>query len=335
MGATDPLVVAGRLLRTAALGSARALQPLAGGRNNRVYAIDLMSGQRVVMKIYFRHPSDTRDRLRAEWLFLRHAHARAPGRVAASLVCDEEAGAALYEFVEGDCYKSFDARAVEAAAEFVRLIAAPGEATGLDTASEACFSIAEHLATVERRVARLVGAEIEGPLADDARAFIVQRFAPTWRLIRAKAEADCATLGFDPQMPIAAADIVASPSDFGGHNMIRSAGGPVFIDFEYAGRDDPAKLVCDFFCQPTVPVPESLHEAFQVGTLDRLGLSHHRARAEILLDAYRVKWIAIMLNEFMPVDESRRAFAVNDDRAASRLRQLDAARERLGAVRTI
>jgi hypothetical protein len=203
----------------------------------------------------------------------------------------------------------------------------------LDPASEACFSVTEHLATVERRVRRLCRTQIEGPRADEARAFIAG-FEPTWRLVRTTAEANCHSFGIDPQEPLAAVDIVASPSDFGFHNAIRTPRGPVFIDFEYAGRDDPAKLVCDFFCQPAVPVPASLHETFQAGTLDPLGLSHHRVRAKVLLDAYRVKWIAILLNEFMPVDESRRVFSHDNDndRAARRLRQLEAARRSLRVI---
>jgi len=42
-----------------------------------------------------------------------------------------------------------------------------------------------------------------------------------------------------------------SPSDFGFHNaLVDPSGALSFLDFEYAGRDDPAKPVSDFFCQP-------------------------------------------------------------------------------------
>ena len=38
-----------------------------------------------------------------------------------------------------------------------------------------------------------------------------------------------------------------SPSDFGFHNVLRRPGGHlVFLDFEHAGWDDPAKLFGDF-----------------------------------------------------------------------------------------
>ena len=41
-----------------------------------------------------------------------------------------------------------------------------------------------------------------------------------------------------------------SPSDFGFHNVIKKDDFLYFIDFEYAGLDDPVKLICDFYCQP-------------------------------------------------------------------------------------
>ena len=54
-----------------------------------------------------------------------------------------------------------------------------------------------------------------------------------------------------------------SPSDFGFHNALATPGGRlVFIDFEYAGWDDPAKLANDFFCQPAVPVDARFYDDF-------------------------------------------------------------------------
>ena len=54
-----------------------------------------------------------------------------------------------------------------------------------------------------------------------------------------------------------------SPSDFGFHNMLIDKNGRLrFIDFEYAGWDDPAKIICDFFCQPKFPVPMNWMDSF-------------------------------------------------------------------------
>ena len=101
------------------------------------------------------------------------------------------------------------------------------------------------------------------------------------------------------EQTIDARDCCLSPSDFGFHNALTGPAGLGFLDFEYAGRDDPAKLVSDFFCQPEIPVPMRYHAGFIARLAQGLRLdAAGRARCRILLDAYRIKWTCIILNEF-------------------------------------
>ncbi|MGA2999828.1 hypothetical protein [Bradyrhizobium sp.] len=124
--------------------------------------------------------------------------------------------------------------------------------------------------------------------------------------------------------PIGADERCLSPSDFGFHNaLVDDKGHLAFLDFEYAGLDDPAKLVSDFFCQPEIPVPLAYHAHF----IDRMaqGLALDAAaiaRCRLLLNGYRVKWTCIILNDFVPLDSARRAFASEADRATRYLDQL-------------
>jgi hypothetical protein len=69
-------------------------------------------------------------------------------------------------------------------------------------------------------------------------------------------------------------------------------------------------MVCDFFCQPRVPVPMHHLETFveRVGATVR-DVGAYRQRVEILLPIYRVKWCCILLNEFLPAGGDRRRFA--------------------------
>ena len=58
-------------------------------------------------------------------------------------------------------------------------------------------------------------------------------------------------------------------SDFGFHNALIDESGTVYLlDFEYAGWDDPAKLVCDFSNQPDMLLPEELSFRFQSAVID-------------------------------------------------------------------
>lgn len=326
--------VAAQLVAAAGLAPVRRAERLAGGKNNRVFRLDLADGRPVVLKRYHVDSRDRRDRLGAEWRFLRYVWDRGVRCVPEPLAADPSLSAGLYGFLPGRRLEpaEIDAAAIRAAADFIVAVnAGPSEPERLAPGSEACFSLADHVAMVERRVARLADIDAGAPFAEDARCFVAADLAPAWGAVRERLGKAAATVGFDPE---AAVRPVISPSDFGFHNVLRGTDGRlVFLDFEYAGRDDPAKLVCDFFCQPEIPVPAAHFEAFAGRIADGLGLSPaDRHRCALLLDAYRIKWVCIILNEFLPVGADRRAFADGGARALRCERQLERARHQLARI---
>lgn len=309
-------------LRNILVGTATRLP---GGGNNRVYRVETAAGP-VLLKEYFRHAADPRDRLGAEQAFLHFAWAHGVRAIPQPLACDRGAGIGIYEFLTGRKLAPGEVTAahVDEAAAFFAAVNRHrhGPATAaLPVASEACFSLAEHLACVDRRMARLATIKPESDLHRRAAALVAERLVPAWQRVRASVAAG----GLPLDTPLAAADRVISPSDFGFHNCIATDSGLKFIDFEYAGWDDPAKTVCDFFCQPAVPVPREYFERFLEaaadGSRDPAAL---RERVSLLLPVYELKWCCIMLNEFLPADDRRRVFARDAESAeARRAQQLD------------
>ncbi len=338
MGGVDPQAVRA-LAAAAGLGAATAVLPLAGGANNRVFRLDTPSGP-VLLKSYFRHPDDPRDRLASEWAFARFAWDAGVHSVPRPLVADRAAGLALYEFVSGCSMHgtaATDSDVDQAIGFFTALHAVRdrAESAGLPRASESCLSLDDHFGTVARRVERLRSLPVAGVSDLAAAGFVDSDLAPAWRSVFTAARATAAACGLPLDRPLAPADRCVSPSDFGFHNALREASGRLrFIDFEYAGWDDPAKLVCDFFCQPAVPAPAAAFDRFAaaVGACFAEPLAFH-ARAALLLPVYRVKWVCIMLNEFLPVGGSRRAFSGSSKEHESRkAAQLGKARAALAAV---
>jgi hypothetical protein len=166
-----------------------------------------------------------------------------------------------------------------------------------------------------------------------ANEFVRRELLPEWERVRAACEADARDSGLSLDRALDLTARCASPSDFGFHNALVDADGRVrFLDFEYAGWDDPAKLVCDFFCQPAVPVAGRFFESFALAVAD--GFPEPESvlrRSRLLLPVYRVKWVCIRLNEFLPAGTRRRAFSLPADELEGRqTRQLAAAR---GALR--
>lgn len=329
------LDLARRLTRAAGKAEPLALDRLDGGKNNRVYRIRLADGDDAVLKLYHSDPRDPRDRLGAEWGFLSYVWQRRVRNVPVPLAHDRDQNAGLYGFVTGRKLDAdeIDAGIVAQAADFIAAVnAEPRQPERLAPGSEACFSLADHLTTVERRVARLASLDGDAPLAAEAAELVVMRLTPMWDDVKARIIDRAREAGVAAGAPVASPCV--SPSDFGFHNaLVDSDRQASFIDFEYAGRDDPAKLVCDFFCQPEVPVALDHFDAFVAriaGPLDLGETDLWRCRA--LLPAYRIKWVCIILNEFLAVGASRRAFADAGNRAARARRQIERAERHLALV---
>jgi hypothetical protein len=282
-----------------------------GGGNNRVFKIESAEGN-YLLKSYFESAGGKRDRLASDYAFCRFAWDAGLRAVPQPIAVDPPSRLAVYEFVQGQrlAPREVAARHVDDAIQFVvdlNRVRDSEAAKELPIAAEACFSVSDHLACVARRVARLRGIDESEPLHQKAAAFVRDDLAPRWRDIANEVESVARALPSDVSLATAA----LSPSDFGFHNALLQDDGQLrFFDFEYAGWDDPAKLVCDFFCQAEVPVPIEFWDRF----LERI-LAHFPSpqgiatRARLLLSVYRIKWCCIMLNEFLPAENQRRRFA--------------------------
>ncbi|MGO9110281.1 MAG: aminoglycoside phosphotransferase family protein [Thermoguttaceae bacterium] len=307
------------LLAQAGLPREFRLTNLRGGGNNRVYRIDC-AGSSLLLKAYFHHADDPRDRLAAEFSFSRFAWDHRIRCLPQPLARDDRNHLGLYEFIRGRALEAAEIGpdAVDQAAAFFRALnqhKLDPAAQDLPLASEACFTLAEHLACVQRRIVRLVQLDDSSAIGREASAWIRDKLYPAWQRVVDSVLRLANTCGLAVNEPIPAADRCLSPSDFGFHTAIWAEDGRLrFIDFEYAGWDDPAKTFCDFFCQPEKSVPTE-HLAGPVGSFTMtliFGLSDvkmHAQRIVWLLDVYRLKWCCIMMNEFLPVAGQRRNFA--------------------------
>jgi hypothetical protein len=335
----DVLAAASRLACAAGLPRALACERIEGGRNNRVYKVTLESGDAVLLKSYYADERDPRDRLEHEWAFLTYAWERNVRAIPQPLARERETHSGLYSFLPGRKLRAgeVEGRHVDAAAEFVCALNAERKgARDLPPGSEACFTLGAHLAAIERRVERLKELDPAAPGRAAADRLVRAEIVPLWHMVKNRILRQSEAIGPAPEASIDPASVCVSPSDFGFHNALVDGARIAFIDFEYAGRDDPAKLVCDFFCQPEVPVPPAFYDRFLGRVAEGLRLTDaDRARCDLLLDAYRVKWVCIMLNEYLPLDAARRSFAGGDGARAERCAgQLARAAKSVEQIRT-
>ncbi len=322
---------AAELCAQAQLAGPVRLARVPGAANNRVL-IARSGSSRALLKAYFTHPEDTRDRVGAEFSFSRFAWDAGLRQLPRPLAFDPRRRLALFDWVDGRrlAPEEVDAGAVLQALEFFAALNAHRDAAmALPEASEACFSINEHLSLVGRRVEALDHSPESDP---SFKSFVQTELLDSWRRAEESARRLAREAGFDPARPLPRARRCLSPSDFGFHNALLGCDGRLrFLDFEYAGWDDPAKTICDFFEQPAVPVPLSLHEEFVSGIGKVLGGDPDlAARAGLLRPVYRVKWACILLNDFLPAAQARRRFALGStDLSERRHLQLGKARAKL------
>ena len=91
---------------------------------------------------------------------------------------------------------------------------------------------------------------------------------------------------------------ILSPSDVGIHNTIRTEKGLVFIDFEYSGFDDLAKLACDWVLQPEYPLNRKKEEQL-INRLEEMDVYANKTKNWIqrymtIKELYHFKWCLIM-----------------------------------------
>ena len=313
----------------AGLSSSATLRPLKGGANNRVFQL----GENAVVKRYFQHPGDTRDRFATERAFYNYTSTIDLSCVPKVFGWDQTNRLGVFEFVKGTAPVTAAAPQIEAAMKFLGQLNGQRdrtEARSLPSAAEACLSLDTHLATVRRRIDGVSALPCHDELDAEAVEFVAQILQPLWKTTCDSLRSSYTVSDLRQELP--QQDRCISPSDFGFHNALaREDDTLVFFDFEYAGWDDPAKLVSDFFCQPDVPVAPTFFEHVITSVAQSLKLANQEAfaaRCRCLLPIYQIKWSCILLNDFTPVGRDRREFSLGPAEAVTRRqRQLARARQ--------
>jgi len=330
---SDAMTIGSRLAGTRVL----AAEPARAGGNNRVFRLETAEGPPLALKHY---PSDGRDRLGQEYdalVFLsRHGIDSAPRPVAR----DADASCALYQWFDGEAavLRPQDDDA-DQLADFLVALQKLRNAEGarhLRNASASVFSPEEAIAQYEHRLNSL------RPVSEtdsDLRAFVDGSLIPSTAIAIRRLHRLYAEAGRDPADVLVPAHRALSPSDFGLHNALRTADGRLrFIDFEYFGWDDPAKLVADTAIHPGSNLSEASanHLIVRLSSSFKAGDDAFANRLDALYPVFGAIWCLIVLNAYLPESRSRRALAAQGGDLTVRLAgQLDKARRLHQAIRQI
>lgn len=303
--------------------------PLNGGANNRVYLLNFKNSK-LILKHYFKDKNDLRKRLFAEFSFLTYADQNNISCVPKPIFCDEKLNIGIYSHLDGRKAIPSDVNDTtikEAIAFFGLLNENKENGKHLPKASEGCFSIQEYFDIIEKRISILLQ---ETSQETEVGFFIKKDLLPTWQDVKQKTINNAAYLKLSIEDSLSLEELCITPSDFGLHNVIINNEKIYFIDFEYAGWDDPAKTVCDFFCQPAIKISEDYFEIFNqkiAGSFKNPKKCLNRIK--LVFPLCHVKWICIMLNIFINIGKKRRDFSNVEEQKQEQLRKAIALLEKL------
>ena len=315
-------------------GAVEVSQLFTGGRNSRIWRV--RSGERTfALKQYPSRRDDPRDRLSTEVGALRLMERYRVDTVPRVVGVDSEHGYALLSWIEGCDVMEVNDADIDAAIAFLTAIhglRATPWALEQPLAAEACLSGFEIEHQIGQRLGRLRNVASEEPeLIDFIDHSVIEMFKRA--LNHAKEHMRAAGLDFAAELLQERRSLV--PSDFGFHNSLRRSDGSLaFVDFEYFGWDDPVKLTADILLHPGRSLALPQRTRMRQGAVNLYGEdAAFTRRLSAYIPLFGLRWVLILLNEFIPERWHRRVLA-GDARSwnDAKARQLADARDYLASL---
>ena len=283
-------------------GNNMTLERIVGGRNNRGYKLKNIGTNPLFVKHYMTNAADNRDRGGVEFSAYRLLHKHGIKSVPKPVYLEDKHVVGIYEWIEGIRPASVNPD------KFQQFITFIGQLSGIKIpydafpeASDACFSPLSLIKSIKARRGRL--SEISNTALND---FLKRCDKFLDMTIEDLPSADSSV-----EIPIA--ERCLSPSDFGLHNsLINEEGVLHFIDFEYFGWDDPAKMISDFLLHPGMELPIACKQTLYAAAGEIFSKDCQK-RIRETINLHGLKWCLIMLNEFLRNESDRRIFASNSE----------------------
>lgn len=273
-----------------------------GGINNHVYLCE-RGEQTAIVKTFSVHDTSPSDRFKAEVEFLRYSAACANAYVPKVIHIEPDNRLLVMEQLQGSRYSDAYAPTppdIQRAADYLRRLTSNVDLAKKHVsqrAAEGFLSLTDHLNNVSGRLAEMTTSHL--PPTQQQQALNLLRvlketFLRVEQNTRNDIESGTVEDAIDTDM------LCPSPSDFGFHNAIACSQGAVFYDFEFAGWDDPAKAVADFFLQPRIPIGLKYMRLFEESVATVMPVDVLRTRIEYLGPILHLKWATIILSVLRP-----------------------------------
>ena len=286
----------------------KSVTPVEGRGNSQVYKVRT-SNKEYAMKLYPDTSLDSRPRLETEFRALEFLQSKGVKNIPKPEAKNLILNAGLYSWIDGNKISNISLKEILECVSFVKKLKdiKTLDSHDLNYASEACLSGKTLINQINMRLEKLDLVSKSEPALEE---FLNKFFSPLLGQIKKE---------FLPLWPLNSLDkdlekkyLIPSPSDFGIHNTIRDQeNNIIFIDFDYFGWDDPVKLASDFYWHPAMNLKIE-HREFWLCSLKDMFKdtdSFFENRLNAAMPLYALRWILIILNEFILKDQKRRQHA--------------------------
>lgn len=276
-------------------------QAIKGGINSQIFKLTNTQEQTFALKLYkTAMPGDQRNRRQAEQDFLTHINSTEASKQTPRLIySNPKQNWNLLSWLDGERLKILEKDQLAQITSFIAKSnpKSSKSKSNLQPASEACLSHQSISQNLRNRLNQLIAVKPQTDLEVKVSHWIQQTLEPAIN----QQLTDFEQAGQSPAWQAHAIELIASPSDVGIHNTLALNGKLYFLDFEYSGLDDLAKLACDWVLQPNQALDPELERFF----LEDLELKTQWIspdwvkRYQELKPILTLKWVLIMLNKHL------------------------------------
>jgi thiamine kinase-like enzyme len=289
------------------LGSDFEISSIGIGGNNKVWKVQSES-KSFVIKTYCQHHADGHNRMLREWDTLCLLDEQKIIQIAKPVNIVEQENTAIYTWLDGGlCSTCIEGDSNQLGAFLSQLIKIPTTKIDFPEAASACLSPGKAIRQFKQRLAALELIKTEN---SDIDRFLNESLLPTAERVFSQTYLNLNNAGIKQEDSLDLEFQVFSPSDFGLHNALRTENGKLnIIDFEYFGRDDPAKMLSDAILHPGSNLSFTDASILLSSALNDLVTRDPNliSRMNSLLPVYAMIWSLIALNVYLPEFETRRS----------------------------
>ncbi len=272
--------------------------------NNQLFEVVLDNGETFLLKKYSEIHMDNWERGKAEFKALKYLKDKGFREIPKAIKFDEYENIGIYTFEQGKPLqgKEVTEQDIVHAVNFLVKLHSLGkeDKEQFAPASSACLNLKEYVNVIDRRLNMIIDFKPENETEKKAREFLDKKLIPKIEELKKDFLKKAEEAGLDLEKELDIEGQVLTPADFGFHNILKNGNAYKFLDFEYFGRDDPARQILDFFHHAkSADIDTKLKQYFIDLYCEKRGLSedcqeppvkdwwHENATPRVVLDHYQ------------------------------------------------